>query len=304
MGTPAFAVPSLELLHRERFPIRAVVTGADKARGRGRVVSSTAIAAFARKARLPLLQPEHLRDASFLDQLTSLRADLFVVVAFRILPPEVFLIPPLGSFNLHASLLPAYRGAAPINRAIMNGETRTGVTTFLLAQKVDTGSILLQDESPINPDDDAGSLHDRLSVQGARIVLNTVRGLEQGSLVPKPQDDADASPAPKILKDDCRIDWARKAQEIHNQVRGLSPYPAASTTFRGQNLKVFRSHVTAIRATAEPGTIVVSAESLDVSTGDTLLSIDELQLEGRKRMEVREFLRGHRVEAGVRLGHD
>ncbi|MDH4070476.1 MAG: formyltransferase family protein, partial [Ignavibacteria bacterium] len=173
MGTPEFAVPSLELLRNEGVPIQAVVTGADKARGRGRLVSSTAVAASARKAGLPLLQPEHLRDPSFLDQLTSLRADLFVVVAFRILPPEVFLIPRLGSFNLHASLLPAYRGAAPINRAIMNGETRTGVTTFLLAQKVDTGSILLQEECPINPDDDAGSLHDRLAVQGARIVLNT-----------------------------------------------------------------------------------------------------------------------------------
>ncbi|MDH4070421.1 MAG: formyltransferase family protein, partial [Ignavibacteria bacterium] len=190
------------------------------------------------------------------------------------------------------------------NRAIMNGETRTGVTTFLLAQKVDTGSILLQEECPINPDDDAGSLHDRLAVQGARIVLNTVRGLEQGSLVPKPQNDAAASPAPKIRKEDCRIDWSRSARVIHNQVRGLSPYPAASTTFRGQHLKIFRTQVTKIRSTGDPGTIASSADSFEVCTGDTLLLIEELRMEGRKRMGVAEFLRGNRVETGVRLGRD
>ena len=301
MGTPEFAVPSLQILHHARYPILAVVTAAEKPRGRGRKVSSTAVGEFASKNSLPLLQPDSLRDPDFIDQLRKLKPDILVVVAFRILPLEVFGIPRIASFNLHASSLPAYRGAAPINRAIMNGESMTGLTTFVLADEVDTGGILLQQSFPIHPNENAGSLHDRLAVEGSKMVLDTVRLLEAGKAKPVPQDDSLATPAPKIRKEDCRIDWTRLAPSIHNQIRGLSPHPGSFTTHNGKGLKIYKSTPTQIRSAGSPGTLTVGREFLRVASGNFLLSIEELQQEGKRRMMVDEFLRGYEMTDGEKF---
>jgi methionyl-tRNA formyltransferase len=231
-----------------------------------------------------------------------LRPDLIIVVAFRILPKEVFTIPRLGSFNLHASLLPKYRGAAPINWAIINGEAETGVTTFFLQEKVDTGNMLLQARLPIRVDDNAGSVHDRLSQVGAELVLHTVRLIEQGKAIPRSQDDAQASPAPKIFKDDCRIDWDQSAEKVHNRIRGLSPYPTAFTMHAGRVVKLFRSHVVEDVARGEAGSIVVRGLGFEVCAADKMIAIDELQLEGRKRMGVEEFMRGYKIQSGEKFG--
>lgn len=301
MGTPDFAVPSLTRLLEERYVIRAVVTAPDKPRGRGQELLPTPVKTLALAHHLPVLQPDSLSDPAFVATVRSLAPDLIVVVAFRILPKEVYTIPRLGSFNLHASLLPKYRGAAPINWAIINGETETGVTTFLLQEKVDTGNILLQARLPILPEDDAGTLHDKLAEVGAEIVLHTVRLLEQGKAIPRPQENALASPAPKIFKDDCRITWNQPAVAIHNRIRGLAPYPAAFTTHKGTHLKLFRSHVLEEAASTLPGVITVGAAGLAVAATDKLVAIDELQQPGRKRMGVAEFLRGYRLTSGERF---
>lgn len=298
MGTPDFAVPSLEILLRNNYNICAVVTAPDKPRGRGQELSPTPVKKLALRHQLNVLQPDSLKDPAFAGQIRSLSPDLIIVVAFRILPKEIFTIPRHGSFNLHASLLPKYRGAAPINWAIIKGEKETGVTTFFLQEKVDTGNMLLQARVPITDDDDAGSVHDKLSDVGAEIVLHTVRLIEQGKAVPRKQDDAHATPAPKIFKEDCRIDWARPAAEIRNRIRGLSPHPSAFTTHEGKKIKLYKSRVLEQKAQSEPGTIFTSPTTLAVSTADLLLAIDELQLEGRKRMGVEEFLRGYKIENG------
>jgi len=295
MGTARFAVPALERLVGNGFAIPAVVTGPDRPRGRGRELSPTPVKEAASGSGLNVLQPERLKDAAFAEAIRSLGPDLIVVVAFRILPPEVFRIPRLGSINLHASLLPRYRGAAPINRAIMNGEVETGVTTFFLEESVDTGNILLQARTPILPDDDAGTLHDRLADVGAEILLHTVRLVEQGKAVPRPQDPSQASPAPKIFKEDCRIDWHAPAENVRNHIRGLSPHPAAFTTHGGRVLKLFRAHIVA--GSLPPGTVDIMKDSLFVGTADDPLAIDDLQQEGKKRMTAPEFLRGYRISS-------
>ncbi len=299
MGTAQFAVPSLEILAEHGYPIPAVVTGPDRPRGRGREVSPTAVNVAASRLGIPVLLPERLKDPAFADALRSLDPSLIVVVAFRILPPEIFRIPRRGSINLHASLLPRYRGAAPINRAIMNGEAETGVTTFFLEESVDTGNILLQARTPIQPDDDAGTLHDRLADVGAEVVLHTVRLIEQGKALPREQDPALASPAPKIFREDCRIDWNAPAERIRNLIRGLSPSPAAFTIHGGKVLKVFRAR-TAAGALA-PGAVEVGRETLLVGTADLPLALEDLQQEGKKRMTVGEFLRGYRISTGDRF---
>ncbi|MER3522852.1 MAG: methionyl-tRNA formyltransferase [Ignavibacteria bacterium] len=298
MGTPDFAVPSLEILIEHQYPIQAVVTAPDKPRGRGMHVVPSPVKRTALAHGLPVLQPSSLKDPFFVQHIQELQPDLIVVVAFRILPKEVFTVPRLGSINLHASLLPKYRGAAPINWAIINGETETGVTTFFLREQVDTGTILLQARIPILPEDDAGTLHDRLAKIGAEVLLHTVRLIEQGKAVPREQDDALASPAPKIFKEQCRIQWNMPAVRIHNLVRGLSPVPAAFTTHAGKTIKIFRTHVINQPSPDAPGTVTVSPSSLFVATADTLLAIDELQQEGRKRMNVEEYLRGYRIASG------
>ena len=299
MGTAEFALPLLDLLLANGYDIPAVVTAPDRPRGRGQAMLPTPVKSRAAGAGLPVLQPESLRDPSFAAAAPRPCPDLIVVVAFRILPPEVFTTPRLGSMNLHASLLPRYRGAAPINRALMNGETETGVTTFLLDEHVDTGRILLQARTPMLDADDAGALHDRLAEIGAEVVLHSVRLLEQGKAAPLPQDDSLASPAPKIFKEDCRIDWTRPAAAIRNQIRGLSPAPAAYTMHNEKVLKIFRSSVAA--GSASPGNVEAGKASILVGTGEGILSLEEVQLEGKKRMGIAEFLRGYDITTGEKF---
>jgi len=298
MGTPKFAVPSLQTLLANGCSVVAVVTAPDKPRGRGRKVSPTPIKQIAFAAGIPILQPESLKQSSFLGQLTALAPDIIVVVAFRILPREVFSIPRLDSFNLHASLLPMYRGAAPINWAIINGETTTGVTTFLLQEKVDTGGILLQESIPIEDEDNAGTLHDKLALLGASAVLKTVRLLESREAVPMPQDESKATPAPKISREDCRIDWRLTSLTIHNWVRGLSPYPAATTTHNGKTLKLYKTEIINDERRGIPGQVEAEDGRLRVATGDGMISVAELQVEGKDRMQAPEFLRGYRIVTG------
>ncbi|MGB2867480.1 MAG: methionyl-tRNA formyltransferase [Bacteroidota bacterium] len=304
MGTPEFALPSLRILLENGYEVPAVVTAPDKPRGRGQKVSSTPIKEFAQNHKLTILQPENLRDSGFLKSLTDLEPDLCVVVAFRILPKEVFTIPPNGTFNLHASLLPRFRGAAPIQWAIIRGEKETGVTTFFLREKVDTGSILLQARVKIGPEETAGELHDKLAEVGAEIVLQTIRLIGLGKVQPRPQDDSLASPAPKIFKEDCKIDWSKSAGEVHNLIRGLSPSPCAWTMHHGTTLKIYRSAVgTQGEESMSPGKVVlVNKESLVVGTGHGSLAILELQQEGKKRLDVEEFLRGYNVNREDVLG--
>ena len=296
MGTPEFAVPSLEILVNNAFTVSAVVTAPDKPRGRGQQLSFTPVKEAALKHQLPLLQPQSLKDPDFISRLTEVAPDLIVVVAFRILPREVYTIPRNGSFNLHASLLPKYRGAAPINWAIINGEKETGVTTFFLQDTVDTGSIILQKKTPITDAMTAGELYDRLSEIGASTVLETVRMIEQGEINPNRQDDSLASPAPKFFKETCRIDWNSSSEEIRNFVRGLSPYPAAWTTLNGKGMKIFEVRNTEYRIQKSESGAFTSHDGrrLFVKTKDDCLEIFDLQLEGKKRMPAEEFLRGYR----------
>lgn len=302
MGTPEFAVPSLKLLIDNGYPISAVVTAPDKPRGRGQELSPTPIKQLSLQHNISVLEPESLKETVLARHLRNLSPDLIVVVAFRILPRDIFTIPRLGSFNLHASLLPKYRGAAPINWSIINGEKETGVTTFFLQEKVDTGNVLLQARVPITDDDNAGTIHDKLADIGAEIVLHTVRLIEQGKATPRSQDESLASPAPKIFKDGCRIRWDQPAVRIHNFIRGLSPYPAAFTLHSGKVLKIYRSHLTGLGPTGMPGTADVTPTSLCISTADAMLEIVELQQEGKRKMGVEEFLRGYRIVGGETLG--
>jgi methionyl-tRNA formyltransferase len=300
MGTPDFAVPSLETLCQAGYPILTVVTGADKPRGRGQRLAPTPIKQFALRHNIPVLEPPSVKDPAFAEQILRLKPDLAVVVAFRILPPSVFAIPRFGTFNLHASLLPRYRGAAPINWAIMNGETETGVTTFFLEQAVDTGATLLRARVLIEPGDDAGILHDRLAVVGARTVLETVRMIERGQAEPQPQDHGEATPAPKIFKEQCRISWNRPAIQLHNFVRGLSPHPAAWTLHGDHVLKIYKTRPAEGGSPGVHGLLTVTDTSLTVGVQDGYLEILELQQEGRRRMTTAEFLRGYSLVTGDR----
>ncbi|MDE3059353.1 MAG: methionyl-tRNA formyltransferase [Bacteroidota bacterium] len=306
MGTPDFAIPSLEILLNNRYDIAAVVTAPDKPRGRGQQVSFTAVKECALKHSLQIFQPDSLKGENFISQISNLGPDLFVVVAFRILPKEVFSIPTKGAFNLHASLLPQYRGAAPINWAIINGEKESGVTTFFLQEKVDTGNILLQARVAIGEATTAGELHDVLADVGAEIVLQTVRLIELGKANPRSQNETLASPAPKIFKDDCRIQWEKSSREIHNFIRGLSPYPTAWTTHEGKQLKIYRSEIVTLRHQTikpqkdfQPGKVTVDSSRLYTGTGDGAIEILQLQQEGKKKMATAEFLRGYRFNAGA-----
>lgn len=297
MGTPDFAVPSLEILLKNNYNVVAVVTAPDKPRGRGQQVSYTAVKETALRHQLPVLQPENLKAPEFISALKNFHPDLFVIVAFRILPREVYSIPPKGAFNLHASLLPKYRGAAPINWAIINGEKETGVTTFFLQDKVDAGSIILAAKTAISDEMNAGELHDKLSFLGAETVLKTVQLIESGKVNPQMQDDSLATPAPKIFKETCRINWNQPSGKIYNFIRGLSPYPAAWTVHEGKQLKVYRSQkseVGGLNQEASVGSVMAEGGKLFVKTGDGWLEILELQQEGKRRMSAEEFLRGYR----------
>jgi methionyl-tRNA formyltransferase len=292
MGTPDFSIPSLKILLESKHKILAVVTQPDKERGRGQKVTFTAVKQFAVELNIPVYQPEKLKgNEEFINQMKSLQPELFVVVAFRILPKEIFEIPKYGSFNLHGSYLPAYRGAAPIQWALINGETETGLTTFKLAEKVDTGNIYLQEKLPIFPDDNFEILHDRMSELGAKMVLDTVNLIESGNYELKPQDDSLASPAPKITKDICQIDWNRSAEEIHNLVRGLSPHPAAYFVYNDKLMKVYKTEVVTGLG-LQPFQFHQTKIELIIGCGKDAVRILEIQQEGKKRMLVEEFLRG------------
>lgn len=292
MGTPEFAVPSLNILVQKNYDICGVVTVPDKKKGRGLNLSYSDVKKFSMKHSLNILQPDNLRDPEFIKALTDLKPDLILVVAFKILPEEVYTIPVYGSVNLHASLLPKFRGAAPINHALINGETETGVTTFFLKKKVDTGNIILQKKINIEKDDDAGTLHDKLSELGASCVLETVRFIEAGNVIPQIQNDSYASPAPKIFKENCIIDWKQNSCKIHDFIRGLSPYPAAFTFLNNRSVKIFRSALTGNSKKETPGSIVVEDKRLLVSCLDNMIEILELQTEGKKRIPASEFING------------
>ncbi len=301
MGTPEFAVPSLRTLVNSGFEIAAVVTNPDEPRGRGLKVFPPAIKSAAEGLGLPVIQVASLKDPGFAGSINSISPDLIVVVAFRILPREIFTIPKLGTFNLHASLLPRYRGAAPINWAIINGERETGVTTFFLDDKVDTGRIILQKKITIGGDETAGELADRLSATGSDAVLETVKMIEQGTVKVMEQDGTLATKAPKISKEDCLIEWSKPAEAVHNFIRGFSPEPAAFSFMNGKMLKVFRTKRTGESNTDQPGSVSVVGGRLFVGCGDEKLEILELQSEGKKKLDAREFVRGARIESGTRL---
>jgi len=292
MGTPDFSIPSLKALFESKHEVIAVVTAPDKQRGRGRKISYTPVKQFALENNLPVLQPEKLKNnQEFVEQLKGFSAELYVVVAFKILPVEVFAIPPNGSFNLHASLLPKFRGAAPIQWALINGETETGLTTFKLAEKVDTGNIYFQEKVEIFREDNLGTLHDRLSEIGAELVLRTVNLIEADKFELIRQDDSLASPAPKITKEVALIDWNKPANTIHNLIRGLSPIPGAYFVFRGKVIKIYRSEVIE-RDDLKPFEIHQTKTELIIGCSYNALRILELQQEGKKRMGIEEFLRG------------
>ena len=304
MGTPDFAVPSLEILIAAGYPVVGVVTATDKMGGRGgKKLLESAVKKCAVKHGIPVLQPEKFRNEDFLTELRALKADLQIIVAFRMLPAVVWDMPRLGTFNLHGSLLPKYRGAAPINWAVIRGELETGCTTFFLKHEIDTGDILLRHRMPIGPNDTAGIVHDRMMLEGAELVLQTVQLIQSGKYELQEQDGSEATSAPKIHRDTCRIDWGLPVQTVHNFVRGLSPWPAAWTTLGGETLKVIRGVVEAVDHGKVPGTVVSDGkETLKVACAGGYLSILELQAAGRRRMDTKTFLLGNDVAAGTMLG--
>lgn len=303
MGTPEFASTSLKRLVAEGYNIVGVVTTPDKPAGRGQKVHESDVKTTARELGLPILQPEKLRDETFLSELKALKPDLGIVIAFRMLPEVVWAMPRLGTFNLHASLLPQYRGAAPINWAIINGESETGVTTFLLNHEIDKGAIIEQERTAIGADDNIGTLYDRLMEIGSHLVVRTVDKLASGDYTTIEQmhiDEATLKPAPKIFKEDGRIDWRHSAESIHNLVRGLSPYPAAWTPIFKDgaeigSAKIFTTHFELDDSTATPGTIRTDSRSyLAVRTADGWIYVDEIQMAGKRRMPIKDALLGWR----------
>ncbi|MCM1067008.1 MAG: methionyl-tRNA formyltransferase [Muribaculaceae bacterium] len=308
-GTPDFAVESLDALVKNGFNVAAVVTMPDKAAGRGQKVQFSAVKKYALEHGLPLLQPAKLKDPEFVDALRAIGADLFIVIAFRMLPEVVWGMPPLGTFNLHGSLLPLYRGAAPINRAIMNGDSTTGVTTFFLRHEIDTGDIIDRVSIEVGPDEDAGSVHDRLMAIGAKLTVDTVEHIIAGDLHTTPQSELcqgiEPTPAPKIFKDDCLIDWTLSAQRIHNHVRGLAPYPAAWSRLRieGQpesTIKILRTARTDAAVEGTPGQLVASGKKVYAVCGQgEALELVSVQPAGRKAMPAPDFLRGLRGAQAV-----
>ncbi|MCW8810864.1 MAG: methionyl-tRNA formyltransferase [Ignavibacteriaceae bacterium] len=292
MGTPDFSIPSLNSIYKSNHELVAIVTTPDKERGRGRKITYTPVKQFAVENNIPVYQPEKLKgNAQLVEQMKELEPDLFVVVAFRILPKEVFDIPKFGSFNLHGSFLPKYRGAAPIQWALINGETETGLTTFKLAEKVDTGNIYLQEKVEIFPEDNFETLHDRMSLLGADLVLKTIGLIESGNFELMQQDDSLASPAPKITKEICKIDWNKSATEIHNLVRGLSPHPAAFFAHNGKVLKIYKTEIVE-RNDLKSFQIYQTKTELIIGCSKDAIRVLEIQQEGKKRMNIEEFLRG------------
>lgn len=308
-GTPDFAVESLRAIHEAGYDVAAVVTAPDKPAGRGRAIQQPAVKKYAVEAGIPVLQPVRLKDPEFVETLRGIGARLFVIIAFRMLPEVVWTMPELGTFNLHASLLPKFRGAAPINHAIIQGEKETGVTTFFLQHEIDTGDIIMQRQISIGEDENVGSLHDRLMALGAEVTVATAKAIADGTVTTHPQPEGEFTPAPKIFKETCRIDWRKSAREIHNFVRGLSPYPAAWSTLREKSgkpidVKIFAvkpvskdSYPDAVKSlfeTLKPGECSISAKGLYAGAGcGEILEIIELQPAGKKRMEASAFILGY-----------
>lgn len=298
MGTPEFAVPSLEILVQNKFNVVAVITAPDKPQGRGQKLTASPVKECALKYSIPVLQPINLKSPPFIEELKSYHANLQIVVAFRMLPEMIWAMPSLGTFNLHGSLLPQYRGAAPINWAIINGEKETGVTTFFLKHEIDTGSIIFQEKEPIHEEDNVGTVYDRLMHKGAQLVLKTVKAIEQGDYPSQPQNGSvEIKHAPKIFKETCQINWNQNSEQIRNFVRGLSPYPAAWTTIEGKTFKIFKcAHAHDNSGSLQTGGFITDNKSyLYFKTADGLLSIEEFQPEGKKRMNVQEFFRGNKL---------
>lgn len=295
MGTPDFAVPSLDILVQNGYEVVGVVTVADKMGGRGmKQVLESPVKKYAVARGIPVLQPEKLRNPGFLAQLRALEANLFIVVAFRMLPEVVWRMPELGTFNLHGSLLPRYRGAAPINWAVINGDAETGVTTFFLQHEIDTGHIIFQDKMPIGENETAGEVHDRMMQMGAGTVLKTVQAIEAGTAPHLPQEESQVCHAPKIFHETCEINFAQNTLKVHNFVRGLSPFPAAWTMLDEQELKVLRTEKEVTAHEHTPGQLFSDGRTyLKYSTLDGYVKVLELQLQGRKRMGVRDFLNGY-----------
>lgn len=298
MGTPDFAVEPLRRLVEGGYSVVAVVTMPDKPSGRGLKMKGSAVKEYALSVNIPILQPEKLRDTAFVEELSGYAPDLGIVVAFKMLPTVVWSMPRLGTFNLHASLLPDYRGAAPINWAIMNGDKVSGITTFMLDRDIDTGDVLCKESVVIADDETAGTLHDKLMLLGGDLVLKSVDLIAEGGVVPISQSDikgVDMRPAPKIFKDDCRLDSSRGVVSIYDKVRGLSPYPAAWCEIQGESFKIFRAHYEPCES--EVGEIKTDGKSyLKIGCKDGYLLIDDLQMAGKKRMNIADFLRGYKWE--------
>jgi len=312
MGTPEIAIAALEALQNDGQDIIAVVTAPDKAAGRGRKVRSSPVKDYALKHDISVLQPENLKSADFLAELSTLKPDLIVVVAFRMLPREVWSLPRMGAVNLHASLLPDYRGAAPINRVLMNGETETGVSTFFIEEDIDSGKIIMREPISILPDDDAGTLHDRVMEKGSTLLVKTVNLIKTGKAKAMDQSQflkAGEKPktAPKIFKEDCRIIWDKPVQDVHNHVRGLSPYPAAWTLLvspegEKRTLKIFSSQPLERSSGFPSGTLLTDGKSrFEVVCKAGILNITEVQAEGKKRMPIIEFMRGYKDLPAYRI---
>lgn len=297
MGTPEFAVASLEALVKAEFNVVGVITAPDKPKGRGRKLAFSPVKEVAMKYNIPVLQPTNLKSPEFIETLKSYQANLQVVVAFRMLPELVWSMPEYGTFNLHASLLPQYRGAAPINWAIINGETETGVTTFFLKHEIDTGSVILQEKEPIHEMDTVGDVYDRLMHKGANLVVKTVESIQHDTYALKPQnEDGELKHAPKIFKEDCEIDWSKDAKQVHDFIRGLSPYPAAWTTFHEESYKILRTAPSQHTMAASPGTIESDGKKhIWVKCGDGAIEVLELQKQGKKKLKTEDFLKGNTI---------
>lgn len=303
MGTPEFAVPSLEALLQSEDTVVGVVTQPDKPKGRGQTMAASPIKHLAEKAGVPILQPLKMKDPAFLDALRAWQPDLIAVTAFgRILPPVILEMPPKGCVNVHGSLLPKYRGAGPIQWAVINGEHETGITTMLMDAGMDTGAMLLQERVPIHPEDTAGSLSEKLAKVGGPLLVETIRRLKDGTLTPQPQDNSQATMAPLLEKEMGQIDWTSGAIEIANRVRGLSPWPGAYTHAGQERWTIWKARALDDPNTAEPGTAVaVTKEAIHIATGRGLLAILELQPANSRRMTVQQYLAGHRLTPGFRL---
>ena len=300
MGNGEFGIPTLRTLH-ENHHVAAVVTGRDTFKGRGRTLTSSPVKEAARTLGIEVIEPENLSDPILIENLTTLDADLFFVVAFRILPKELFGIPPKGTVNLHASLLPDYRGAAPINRAIINGDEVTGLTTFYIEKKVDTGDMLLSAQVSIGPDETAGELADRMKHVGAQLALDTVNGIEREILSAVKQPDTPRRPAPKLFKEHGRIDWSKDARSVHNQVRGMNPSPGAFSDWPRGPLKIHRTQIVDTESPGTPGLVTDSSPHAGfvVSCGTGKLRVLEVQPPGKKIMDAASFVRGYRIETGM-----